>query len=105
MLFHNVSIDCVAHVDGRVRLTSAEIARRLRPTGWVRGGCGGMGRRAAGATSLPQGGLMRSMSARRVPFLGVIGLALAGPVGATPLGAGGGVPSGIAVAEGHNPWD
>jgi acyl-CoA:acyl-CoA alkyltransferase len=31
MLFQNVSIDAVAHVDAPVRLRSAEIARRLRP--------------------------------------------------------------------------
>lgn len=32
MLFQHVSIDTVAHVDGPVRLTSAELVRRLRPT-------------------------------------------------------------------------
>ena len=31
MVFHHVSIDSVAHVDAPVRLTSAEIARRLQP--------------------------------------------------------------------------
>ena len=31
MLYQNVSIDCVAHVDAPVRLSSAEIVRRLRP--------------------------------------------------------------------------
>jgi acyl-CoA:acyl-CoA alkyltransferase len=32
MLFQHVSIDTVAHVDGPVRLTSAELVRRLQPT-------------------------------------------------------------------------
>jgi acyl-CoA:acyl-CoA alkyltransferase len=31
MLYHDVSIDSVAHVDAPIRLTSAEIARRLEP--------------------------------------------------------------------------
>ncbi|HEU4426184.1 MAG TPA: 3-oxoacyl-ACP synthase III [Pilimelia sp.] len=32
MLFHEVSIDSVAHIDAPIRLSSAEIVRRLRPT-------------------------------------------------------------------------
>jgi acyl-CoA:acyl-CoA alkyltransferase len=31
MLYHSVSIDCVAHVEAPVRLSSAELARRLQP--------------------------------------------------------------------------
>ncbi|GAA4457702.1 hypothetical protein [Phytohabitans houttuyneae] len=77
MLFQDVSIDRVVHVDAPVRLPTAEIARRLRPASerlgitadgwlWVNGRCvyqvSGLGTRALGVGApltpggAPQGG-------------------------------------------------